>query len=90
METSGEVSNRKGIEKIICHLNCPRALKCCQAGQGKFTKAKETGAVACQLKCLETKPRECSLAQLTADASSCVCTCLVRTYIAGKMRATTK
>ena len=86
METSGDASDKKEIEKIVGHLNCPRALKCYQATQEKFAKTKQIGEAVCQLECLEITPLECPFAQFSADARSYVCTCLVRIYIAGKMR----
>ena len=88
METSGDMNNKKEIEKIVSQLNCPRALKCYQTRQEQFAKAKQIGEAVCQLKCLEITPLECPFAQFSADARSYVCTCLVRIYIAGKMSAT--
>jgi len=88
METRGDVSNRKEMKKIVGQLNCPRALKCYQARQENFAKTKQIGEAVCQLECLEINPIECPFAQFSADAHSYVCTCLVRIYIAGKMRGT--
>jgi hypothetical protein len=88
METSGDMSNNKEIEKIVSQLNCPRALKCYQARQETFAKPKQTGEAVCQLECLEITPLECPFAQFSGAARSYVCTCLVRIYIAGKMSAT--
>ena len=88
MGTSRDLSNRKEIEELIGQLNCPKAVKCYQFTKEKFAEAKQIGGAVWLLECLETNPLECSLAQFSTDAGSYVCTCPVRTYVAGKMRTT--
>jgi len=85
METSGDVSNKKEIERIISQLHCPRGVKCYKSRHERFARAKQIGEAVCQLECLEITPLGCPFAQFSAEASSYVCTCLVRIYIAGKL-----
>jgi len=87
METSRGLFDKTEIERIVGQLHCPRAVRCYKSRDEKFARAKQIGEAACQLECLEITPLGCPLAQFSAVASSYVCTCLVRIYIAGKMRS---
>ena len=90
METSGDLSNRKEIEELIGRLNCPKAVKCYQFAHERFAEAKQIGGAVWLFECLDKNPVKCTFAQFSAQAGSYICTCAVRTYVAGKMRTTNK
>jgi hypothetical protein len=90
METSGDLCTRKKIEELVGRLICPKAVKCYQFAHETFAEAQQIGGALWLFECLDEDPVKCTFAQFFAQAGSYICTCAVRTYVAGKMRTTNK
>ena len=74
-------AQKKEIEKIIRHFECPKDFKCYKSGFENLCKAKDVGAESFLI-CLDEKALTCKFISVKRGY---VCECPLRIYISKKL-----
>ncbi|MBW2601800.1 MAG: hypothetical protein JRD47_07740 [Deltaproteobacteria bacterium] len=75
-------AQKKEIEKIIRHFECPKDFKCYKSGFENLCKAKRVGD-GLFLLCLEKHPKKCGFVSVERGY---ICKCPLRIHIAKKLK----
>lgn len=75
--------DRKQIEEIIGHMQCPKNFKCADSGFEKLCSARDLGLEAF-LECLDEDPSHCKFAIIFGDGHFCQCP--LRVYLAKALK----
>jgi len=76
--------NKKQVEEIIGHMECPKDFRCYKSGYENLCKARDIG-IESFLECLEEDPEGCTFS-FAFFGYSYFCQCPLRVYIAKELK----